>query len=75
MQKRLRYAMPRIPLHKHRQEEGLENENMRGNVAAMTNVGVMARRIGEAERKKRRAYRAPLERPLGGDVESSSDSD
>ena len=34
----------------------------------------MVRLINEAERKKREAYRAPPEHPLGGDVETS-DSD
>ena len=76
MQKRLRYAMPRVPLGEHRQRTAAHDVgnggNMPENVAtAATNVGIMARRIGEAERKKRRTYRAPPERPLGGDVESS----
>ena len=34
----------------------------------------IARRINEAERRKRSGYQAPPERPLGGDV-SPSDSD
>ena len=36
--------------------------------------GIMAQRINEADRRKRRGYQAPPERPLGGDV-SPSDSD
>ena len=82
MQKRLRYAMPRIPLYEQRQNAAVleapndENENMPENTAAaVSNEGIMARRIGEAERKKRRAYRAPPERPLGGDIETSESDD
>ena len=83
MKKRLRYAMPRVPLVKHRQQAQADNldghdepvEALGGAAAGLvTNVGIMARRINEAERKKRRAYRAPPERLLGGDVETS-DSD
>ena len=83
MKKRLRYAMPHVPLHKHRQEAVAlrrpedENENTQVLLEAApveTNVGIMARRIGEAKRKKRRAYRPPPERPLGGDVERDEDT-
>ena len=75
--------MPRVPLVKHRQQAQADNpdghdeavEALSGAAAGLvTNVGIMARRIGEAEQKKRRAYRPPPERPLGGDVETS-DSD
>ena len=83
MKKKLTYAMSRVPLVKHRQQAQADNadgpnevvEALRGAAAGLVNnVGIMTRRIGEAERKKKRAYRPPPERPLGGDIETS-DSD
>ena len=76
MQKRLRYSMPRKPLSDY----DLDNSTEDGNgdhqeaapiVAAGTNVGVMAKRIRQMERKKRQVYQPPAERPLGGDLPSS----
>ena len=81
MQKRLRNAMPRISLFEHSQKAasrdgGNESNIQQENAAAtVTNVEVMARRIGEAERKKRRVYTPSPERPLGGDVENEESED
>lgn len=79
MQKRLHYAMPRIPLKEHRQKMEAageasddENEVILNNMGPRgTNVDEMAKRIGEAARKKRKVYRAPPEQLLAGDLESS----
>ena len=78
MRKRLHYAMPRVPLYKHKQEvkeeETRDHENGAEAVpgrAAISHVGIMAKRIGEKERKKRKTYKPPEEQPLWGDVESS----
>ena len=72
--------MPRIPLKEHRQKAEAagqdENEVVLNNMGPRgTNVDVMAKRIGEAARKKRKVYRAPPEQLLAGDFESSESDD
>ena len=79
MHKRLRYAMPKVPLLQHRgaekEEELLEMNNPQEPVPGVSNVNVMAKRIGQMEKKKREAYKRPLEKPLGGDLENSESDD
>ena len=79
MHKRLRYAMPKVPLLQHRraekEEEFLEMNNPREPVPGVSNVNVMAKRIGQMEKKKRQGYKRPLEKPLGGDLENSESDD
>ena len=75
MHKRLRYAMPRVPLLQHREAEGegglLEMNNPQEPAPGISNVNVMAKRIGQMEKKKRHGYKRPVEKPLGGDLETS----
>ena len=77
MRKRLRYAMPRVPLLKHRQRNP-ENDNDVAPIVPKrdkTPVGQMAKRIvQEAKKKKERVDRPEPYEPLGGDL-TSSDSD
>ena len=82
MKKRLRYAMPRKPLSACKEQDDVQNNAEGGNGihdddsigAGGSNVRVMVRRISQMERKKRRDYEPPRERPLAGDF-SSSESD
>ena len=75
MHKRLRYAMPRVPLLQRREAEGegelLEMNNLLEPTPGVSNVNVMAKRIGQIEKKKRQGYQRPVEKPLGGDLETS----
>ena len=78
MKKRLRFAMPYVPL-KQREEPAADDHAHNVESALVlkpvkTHVGTMAKRIAQKERKKRRSYKRPEPRPLGGDL-SSSDSD
>ena len=77
MQKRLRYAMPRKPLLEYKEDAAQNDAEGDGEVpheaaaVAGSNVGVMAKRIRQMERKKRQVYQLPIERPLAGDLSSS----
>ena len=78
MKKRLRFAMPYVPL-KQREEPSADDRvhNMESALElkpVKTHVGTMAKRIAQKESKKRRSYKQPEPRPLGGDL-TSSDSD
>ena len=76
MQKRLRYAMPRKPLSEYKEDDD-QNDAEDDNgfpPPAGSNVGVMAKRIRQMEKKKFQLYKPPAERPLAGDL-SSSESD
>ena len=70
--------MPRKPLLEYK-EDAAQND-AEGEVpheaaaVAGSNVGVMAKRIRQMQRKKRLVYQPPAERPLAGDL-SSSESD
>ena len=76
MQKRLRYAMPRKPLSKYKENDAENDAETTHGVtgATGTNVGVMAKRIRQMEREKRQVYQPPAEGLLAGDL-PSSDSD
>ena len=79
MHKRLRYAMPRVPLLQHREaeqrEELLQINNFPEPAPGVSNVNVMAKRIGQREKKKRQGYKRPADKPLGGDLEHSESDD
>ena len=63
MKKRLRYAMPHVPLSKHRPHEN------QGTVYGTSNVPIMAKRIANGSRRKKIPNTS--ERACGGDVETS----
>ena len=69
--------MPRKPLSEYNLDNSEDDDRVIQVVpvvATGTNVGVMAKRIRQMERKKRQVYQPPPERPLAGDL-SSSESD
>ena len=76
MQKRLRYAMPRKPLSEYKEDDDENDDDGDNGIPPATgsNVGVMAKRIRQMEKKKFQLYKPPAERPLAGDL-SSSESD
>ena len=51
--------------------EGDDEVPQEAAAVAGSNVGVMAKRIHQMERKKRQVYQPPIERPLAGDLSSS----
>ena len=65
MKKRLRYAMPHVPLYKHR-PDGHHQRAMYGT----THVRDIAKRIAEGNKRKR-ASKPPPEGACGGDIETS----
>ena len=77
MQKRLRYAMPRKPLSKYKENDAENDAESIDRVcqvvtgATGTSVAVMAKRIRQIEKKKRQGYQPPAERLLAGDLPSS----
>ena len=74
--------MPRKSLSACEEQDDVQNNAEVGNGihdddstgTGGSNVRVMVRRISQMERKKRRDYEPPRERPLAGDF-SSSESD
>ena len=69
--------MPRKPLLKYKEDAaqndagGDDEVPQEAAAVAGSNVGVMAKRIRQMERKKRQVYQPPIERPLAGDLSSS----
>ena len=69
--------MPRKPLLEYKEDaapndaEGDAEVPLEAAEVAGSNVGVMAKRIRQMERKKRLVYQPPAERPLAGDLSSS----
>ena len=73
--------MPRKPLLEYKENaapndtEGDDEVPQEAAAVAGSNVGVMAKRIRQIERKKRLVYQPPAERPLAGDLSSSESDD
>ena len=71
MKKRLRYAMPHIPLSKHKP---LDDQNTDQRTTYGTNnVAIMAKRIANGN-NRRRDSNPPPEGACGGDVSETEDS-
>ena len=72
--------MPRKPLLEYKDAEQNDAEGdgevpHEAAAVAGSNVGVMAKRIRQMERKERQVYQPPIERPLAGDLSSSESDD
>ena len=68
MKKRLRYAMPHVPLSKHRPSENQGTDQ--GTAYGTNHVAVMAKRIAKGNRRKQ-VPNLPPEGACGGDTETS----
>ena len=68
MRKRLRYAMPHVPLSKHKRLDDQSTEQR--TTYGTNNVAVMAKRIANGNKRKR-ASNPPPEGACGDDIETS----
>ncbi len=70
MRKRLRFAMPRVPLQKLKHIPDTPRDIGEAGLEPVTHVGTMTKRIVEARKAIQGRNKAP-QVPLGGDIETS----
>ena len=68
MKKRLRYAMPHVPLSKHKPPQNQDTDER--TIYGTSNVAVMAKRIAKGNKRKK-VSNPPPGGDCGGDIETS----